>query len=141
MFVTWVARCVYFLFCLFPAVPVSPVPLAAAAVPVPAALLLLLLLLLHLLLLQNEPLCIRVYGDTEELPMQFAAYAALDVIDEQREKRHPFRAAAAAAAWSCVSSSLLLGPAVSCLLVARNSGSSLGHSCGVSLSLACACAH
>ncbi|CDJ41715.1 hypothetical protein, conserved [Eimeria tenella] len=32
---------------------------------------------------QSEPLCFRVYGDTEELPMQFAAYAALDVIDER----------------------------------------------------------
>ncbi|OEH80300.1 hypothetical protein cyc_07082 [Cyclospora cayetanensis] len=33
---------------------------------------------------ESEPLCFRVYGDSEEIPMQFAAYAALDVIDEQR---------------------------------------------------------
>ncbi|XP_026189664.1 uncharacterized protein LOC34623115, partial [Cyclospora cayetanensis] len=32
---------------------------------------------------ESEPLCFRVYGDSEEIPMQFAAYAALDVIDEQ----------------------------------------------------------
>lgn len=34
---------------------------------------------------QCEPLCLRVYGEADELAMQFAAYAALDVVEEQCE--------------------------------------------------------
>eukprot|EP00921_Rhytidocystis_pertsovi_P025201 GHVQ01040671.1.p1 GENE.GHVQ01040671.1~~GHVQ01040671.1.p1 ORF type:complete len:161 (+),score=21.88 GHVQ01040671.1:135-617(+) len=32
---------------------------------------------------QNEPLSMRVYGGEDELAMQFATYASLDVIDEK----------------------------------------------------------